>query len=81
MYTDIKSRIALAQTAFKTKRKVLFNSNLGLNLMKKVLKCYVCSKAVCGAETRTLRKVDKIYLASFEIWYWRRKGGPRWHSG
>ena len=25
-----------------------------------------------GAETWTLRKVDQIYLESFEIWCWRR---------
>jgi hypothetical protein len=25
-----------------------------------------------GAKTRTLLKVDQKYLASFEIWFWRR---------
>ena len=28
--------------------------------------------ALYGAETWTLRKVDQIYLESFEIWCWRR---------
>jgi hypothetical protein len=78
MYMEIKSRIAIAKAAFKTKRKILFTSKLGLNLMKKVLKWYICSKAVCGAETWTLRKVDQKYLESFEIWYWRRKETISW---
>jgi hypothetical protein len=29
-------------------------------------------KSLCGAETRTLRKVDQKYLERFEMWSWRR---------
>jgi hypothetical protein len=47
MYKEIKSRIIIAKAAFKTKRKILFTRKLGLSLLKKVLKCYICSKAVC----------------------------------
>jgi hypothetical protein len=39
---------------------------------KKLVKCYIWSIALCGAETWTLRKVDQKYLESFEMWCWRR---------
>jgi hypothetical protein len=32
---------------------------LDLNLRKKLVKCYIWSIALCGAETWTLRKVDQ----------------------
>ena len=47
---SIKSRIAMAKAAFN-KKKNLFTSKLDLNLRKKVVKCYVWSMAVYGAET------------------------------
>jgi hypothetical protein len=52
-----KSRIAMAKTAFN-KKKNLFTSKLELNLRKKLVKCYIWSIALYGAETWTLRKVD-----------------------
>ena len=39
---EIKSRIAMAKTAFN-KKKTLFTSKLDLNLRKKLVKCYVWS--------------------------------------
>jgi hypothetical protein len=44
-------------TAFN-KKKNLFTSKLELNLRKKLVKCYIWSIALYGAETWTLRKVD-----------------------
>jgi hypothetical protein len=54
---EIKSRTAMAKTAFNKKKH--FTSKLGLNLRKKLAKCYVWSTALYGAETWILRKVDK----------------------
>jgi hypothetical protein len=68
---EIKSRIAMAKAAFNKKRN-LFASILDLELRKKLVKCYVWSIALYGAETWTLRAVDKKHLESFEIWCWRR---------
>jgi hypothetical protein len=68
---EIKSRIAVAKVAFN-KKKTLFTSKLDLNLRKKLVKCYISSKALYGAETWTLRKVGQKYLESFEMWCWRR---------
>jgi hypothetical protein len=54
------------------KKKTLFTSKLDFNLRKKLVKCYIWSIALCGAETWTLRKVDQKYLESFELWCRRR---------
>ena len=68
---EIKSRIALAKATFN-KKKNLFTSKLDLNLRKKLVKCYVSSMALYGAETWTLRATDQKPMESFEMWYWRR---------
>jgi len=52
-------------------KKTIFNSQLGLDLRKKLIKCYIWGIAVCGAETWTFRKGQK-YLETFELWCWRR---------
>jgi hypothetical protein len=45
---------------------------LGLNLRKKLIKCYIWSIALYGADTWTIRAVDQKYLENFEMWCWRR---------
>jgi hypothetical protein len=55
---EIKCRIAMAKAAFNKKR-TLFTSTLDLELRKKLVKCYVWSIALYGAETWTLRAVDQ----------------------
>ena len=47
---EIKSRIAMAKAAFNKKR-ALFTSTLDLKLRKKIVKCYIWSLALYGAET------------------------------
>jgi len=47
---EIKSRIAMAKAAFN-KKKTLFTSTMDLNLRKKLIKCYIWSMALFGAET------------------------------
>jgi hypothetical protein len=47
---EIKSRIAMAKCAFNSKR-ALFDSKMGLELRKKLVKCYIWSIALYGAET------------------------------
>ena len=58
---EIKSRIAMAKAAF-SKKKTLFTSKLDLNLRKKLIKCYIWSMALYGADTWTLRAADQNYL-------------------
>jgi hypothetical protein len=61
---EIKCRIAVAKAAFN-KKKVLFASTLDLELRKKLVKCYVWSIALYGAETWTLQAVDQKHLECF----------------
>ena len=61
----------MTKAAF-TKKRALFTSTLDLKLRKKLVKCYIWSIALYGAETWTLRAVDQKYPESFEMWRWRR---------
>ena len=68
-----KSRIAVAKAAFNKKKNILFTRKLDVNLRKRlVMRCYVCSIALYGAETWTLRATDQKHLESSEMWCWRR---------
>jgi hypothetical protein len=49
---EIKFRIAMAKAAFNQK-KTLFTRKLPFNLRKKLVKCYIWSMALYGAETGT----------------------------
>ena len=74
---EIKSRIVMAKVVFN-KKKTLFTSKLDLNLSKKLVKCYIWSMALYGAETWTLRAADQKYLESFEMWCCRRMEKISW---
>jgi len=74
---EIKCRIAMAKDAFNKKR-TLFTSTLDLELRKKLVKCYIWSIALYGAETWALRAVDQKHLESFEMWCWRRMEKTSW---
>jgi hypothetical protein len=60
------------------KKRALFTSTLDLELRKKLVKCYIWSVALYGAETWTLRTVDQKHLESFEMWCWRRMEKLSW---
>ena len=64
-------QLAMAKAA-SNKKRTIFTSTLDLELRKKLVKCYVWSIALYGAETWTLRAVDQKHLESFEMWCWRR---------
>jgi hypothetical protein len=55
----------MAKAAFNSKKN-LFTSKLNLDLRKKLVKCYISSMALYGAETWTIRAVDQKHLESFE---------------
>jgi hypothetical protein len=71
---EIKSKIAMPKAAFN-KMCALLTSKLDLNLRKKIVRFYIWSTALCGAETWALRKVDQKYLESFEC-----GAGEGWRS-
>ena len=53
-----------------TRRRLLSQVNLGLNLRNKIAKWCIWGISLCDAETWTLREVDQKYLESFEMWCW-----------
>jgi len=42
------------------------------------VKWYIWSKALCGAETWALRKIDQEYMENFEMWVGRRMEKIGW---
>jgi hypothetical protein len=74
----MKSRIVMEKIAALNRKKTLLTRKLDLHLRKKLLKCCIWSIAFYGAETWTLRKVDRKYLGSFETWCWRRMEMISW---
>jgi len=77
IHTKHMNILAMGKAAFNKKR-TLFTSTLDLELRKKLVKCYVWSVALYGAETWTLRAVDQKHLESFEMWCWRRMEKISW---
>ena len=75
---EIKFGIAVEKAAFNKKKTDLFTSKLDLNLRKKLVKCYIWSMALYGAETWTLWATDQKGLESFEMWCWRRMEKISW---
>jgi hypothetical protein len=68
---ELKFRFAMTKAAFNKKRAT-FTTKMDLELRKKLVKCYIWSIYLYGAETWTLRAVDQKHLESFEMWCWRR---------
>ena len=58
--------------------KVWSVSCAGWCIIKQIVKCYIWSMALYGAETWTLRAADKKYLESFEMWCWRGMEKMSW---
>jgi hypothetical protein len=69
---EVKCRIATAKAAFNKKR-ALFTSTLDLELRRKLVKCYIWSIALYGAETWRLRAVDQKNSKFFKC-----GGGEGW---
>jgi hypothetical protein len=63
--------IAMSKAAFN-KKKTLSTCKMDLELRKKLVKCYIWSVTLYGAETWTLRAIDQKHLESFKVWCWRR---------
>ena len=56
----------MAKGAFNRKRSMFFGS-LESELMKRLVKCFVWSVALCGAETWTPRRNEQKRLEAFEM--------------
>jgi hypothetical protein len=49
-----------------------FHQQIGYKLKEETSEVYIWITALCGAGAWTLRTVYRKYLASFEMWCWRR---------
>jgi hypothetical protein len=67
MYINFTYTTARTNTGFD-KKKALFTSTMGLNLRKKLVKCYTWSIYLYGAEIWTLQTADQKYLEGFGMW-------------
>ena len=56
----------------------LLTSKLNIELKKKLVRCCVWSIALYDSETWTLRKLERKYLKSIEMWCWRRIEKIKW---
>ena len=69
----VKQRIAMAKEAFNRKRSIFWGP-LEEELSKRLVKCFVWSVALYGAETWTLPRNEQKRLEAFQMWVWRRMG-------
>jgi len=58
---EIKSKIAMANATFQTKKKkkAVFTDKFYLNLRKKLVKCYIWSIVFYGVDNWTLQQVHQ----------------------
>jgi hypothetical protein len=67
----------MAKAAFN-KKTAVFTSEMDLELRKKLVKCYICSRALYGAEIWTLRVIEQKGLESSKTCCWRRIEKINW---
>ena len=67
----------MTKEAFNIKRSI-FCGPLEKELRKRVVKCFVWSVVLYGAETWSLRRNEQKRLEAFEMWVWRRMERVNW---
>ena len=67
----------MAKEAFSKKRS-FFCGPLEKVVRKRLVKCFVWSVALYGAETWTKRRNEQKRLEAFEMWIWRRMKRVKW---
>lgn len=70
--TEVRSRIEQSRQAFIKMNKVLCNKNLSLDLRIRLVRCYIFSTLLYGAECWTVNKAEIKKLNAFEMWTYRR---------
>lgn len=69
---EIKSRIEQARNTYNKWKQIICNRKLSLDTRNRVIKCYVWSVLLYGAETWTLKLDTMRRLEAFEMWLYRR---------
>ena len=76
--TEITNRISIAKSKFSSMSKLMISRRLSIPTKLKILKCYVFSIFMYGAESWTLSKVLESRIEAFEMWCLRRIGNISW---
>ncbi|KAJ4438600.1 hypothetical protein ANN_14547 [Periplaneta americana] len=74
---EVKRRIAMAKEAFN-REKSIFCGPLEKELRKRLVKSFIWSVALYGAETWTLRRSEEKRIEAFEMLIWRRMERVKW---
>ena len=69
---DIRTRIGMAKSAFMEMKQILTSKKISKETRLRILKCYVWSVLLYGAETWTISKDMKKKLEAAEMWFYRR---------
>ncbi|KMQ95932.1 endonuclease-reverse transcriptase [Lasius niger] len=69
---EIKSRIEIARSTFTKMRPLLCCRDLSLTTKLRIVKCYVYSVLLYGAEAWTLTQASEKEIDAFEMWIYRR---------
>lgn len=69
---EIKARVEIARRSFIKLKKFLCSKNINLKLRTRILRCYVFSTLLYGAEAWTLKTAEINKLVAFERWCYRR---------
>ena len=69
---DIIQRISIARSTFNKMRSTLTNKSISFETRKRIIRCYIWSTLLYGAETWTLTSAMVKHLEAFEMWIYRR---------
>lgn len=69
---EVRCRIESARATFKKMRSLFCNDSLNLKLRQRMIKCYIWSVLLYGAEVWTLKAATINRLEAFEMWLHRR---------
>uniref|UniRef100_A0A8D8XFQ8 Craniofacial development protein 2 n=1 Tax=Cacopsylla melanoneura TaxID=428564 RepID=A0A8D8XFQ8_9HEMI len=75
---EIRIRIEKARSTFQKMKRVLCSRCLNLNLRMRLVRCYIFSILLYGAECWTLTDTLLKKLQSFEMWVYRRMLRVSW---
>ncbi|KAJ4440465.1 hypothetical protein ANN_08606 [Periplaneta americana] len=71
-----KMKTMVTERKVKKKKEHLLRTSG--ELRKRLVKCFVWSVALYGAETWTLRRSEEKRIEAFEMWLWRRMEHVKW---
>ena len=69
---EVKRRISIAKKVFNDMKEVLTSRKINISTRKRIIKCYILSTFMYGAETWTLNAYTRGRIDAFEMWLHRR---------